>query len=272
MDQWLLQNQTFLRFGIFLGLFSIFAIWEIVKPDHVASLPRQTRWTSNLLLIALNTITLRVLFPITAVGVAEYATHNHFGFLRIWIIPDWAFLFLGLLFLDFVIYTQHILFHAIPALWKFHQMHHADLDLDVTSGTRFHPIEIILSMFIKWSAILLSGVSPLTVILFEMILNGMAMFNHSNIFIPNRIDRLLRYILITPSLHQIHHSVLASEHNSNYGFNLSIWDRLLGTLTNASNGKLTLGLPIYRDLKYSKLHWMLSIPFIHLKEKADLTR
>jgi sterol desaturase/sphingolipid hydroxylase (fatty acid hydroxylase superfamily) len=141
-------------------------------------------------------------------------------------------------------------------------MHHADLELDVTSGTRFHPIEILISMGIKFAAILLFGVSPVSVLLFEVILNGMAMFNHSNIYIPVKIDALLKVVLVTPSMHRIHHSIQVNEYNSNYGFNLSIWDRLLGTFKNQFKNKLILGLPVFRDLKYSKLGYMMAIPFI----------
>lgn len=262
MEIWLLQKEVPIRLGFFLGLFLLFAIWEFFFPDHSSPYSKKTRWTSNLLLIAINNLLVRLVFPITAIGVAEFAANGNFGFLRIWSLPEWAFLVLGLLFLDFVIYLQHVLFHSIPALWKLHQMHHADLELDVTSGTRFHPLEIIISMLIKWSAILLSGVSPLTVLIFEVILNGMAMFNHSNIHIPKSIDNILRYIIITPSLHQIHHSIKYLEHNSNYGFNISVWDRILGTLKTEFTGDLTLGLTMFRDTKYLRLDWMLKIPFL----------
>ena len=268
METWILQKEVFFRLGIFFGLFLLFALWEVLFPDHKSPYSKTTRWTSNMGLVLLNNLIVRFLFPVTAIGLAEFAATRQFGFLRLLNPGDWVYILVGLVFLDFVIYLQHVLFHSIPVLWKLHQMHHADLELDVTSGTRFHPIEIIISMLIKWSAILLSGVSPFTVLLFEVILNGMAMFNHSNIFIPAALDRVLRYIVITPSLHRIHHSVLVSEYNMNYGFNLSIWDRLLGTLRNEAKGSLTLGLPVFRDAKYLRLDWMLRIPFLKPTEKS----
>lgn len=266
METWILHKEVFFRLGFFLGLFLLFAVWEFFFPDHKSPYSKTTRWTSNLTLVLLNNLIIRVVFPMTAIGVAEFAAKREFGFLQIWNFPFWMNLILGLLFLDFIIYLQHVLFHSIPALWRLHRMHHADLELDVTSGTRFHPFEIMISMLIKWSAILLSGVSPLTVLLFEIILNGMAMFNHSNIFIPKSIDNFLRYIVITPSLHRIHHSTLISEYNTNYGFNLSFWDRLLGTLKTEFVGRLTLGLPMFREPKYLRFDWMLSIPFLHNKK------
>ncbi len=266
METWILQKEIFFRLGFFTGLFLLFALWEFLLPDHKSPYSKKTRWSSNISLVLLNNLVVRILFPVTAIGLAEFAAIKQLGFLRLMNFEDWIYVAIGLFFLDFVIYLQHVLFHSIPALWRLHRMHHADLELDVTSGTRFHPIEIMISMIIKWSAILLSGVSPLTVLIFEVILNGMAMFNHSNIFIPTSVDKILRYIVITPSLHRIHHSTLISEYNTNYGFNLSVWDRLLGSLKNEFNGNLTLGLSIFRDVKYLRLDWMLKIPFLTPKE------
>jgi sterol desaturase/sphingolipid hydroxylase (fatty acid hydroxylase superfamily) len=262
MEDWILEQEIFFRLGIFFGLFLFFVLWEIFYPDHSSSYSKKLRWPSNLGLILFNSVIMRFAFPVTVIGVAEFAATKQIGFLRFWTIPNWASVILGLIFLDFIIYLQHVLFHSVPALWRFHRMHHADLDLDITSGTRFHTIEIMISMLIKLSAIVLSGASPITVLIFEVVLNGMAMFNHSNIFIPKSIDRILRYILITPSLHRIHHSVILAEQKSNFGFNLSIWDRLIGNLKTEAEGKTSFGLRILRNLKYLRLDWMLLIPFL----------
>ena len=261
MESWILENGILFRLGIFLGLFFFFGLWEIFFPDHKSPFSKTLRWPSNIALVLLNNAFIRIIFPITAIGIAELATTKQFGVLRMLDLSHGLYFLIGFIFLDFIIYIQHVLFHSIPILWKLHQMHHADLELDVTSGTRFHPFEILLSMLIKFSAILFIGATPFTVLVFEVVLNGMAMFNHSNIFIPKSLDGILRYILITPSLHRIHHSVLVSEYNSNFGFNFSFWDRILGTLKNNSVGILTLGLTDFQDKKYLRLDWMLRIPF-----------
>ncbi|MBK8394527.1 MAG: sterol desaturase family protein [Leptospiraceae bacterium] len=265
----ILQYTIEIRLFFFIGLFVLFAAWEILLPDHISSYSRKSRWTWNLILVVLNNFFIRILLPVSALGMAEYVTRNRIGFLNKLDFPEWLLVIVGVIFLDFVIYIQHILFHSLPLLWKLHQMHHADLELDVTSGTRFHPIEILISMLIKFSAIILSGVNPFTVLLFEIILNGMAMFNHSNIYIPKSIDNILRYILITPSLHRIHHSILSKEYNSNYGFNLSIWDRLMGTLKVRHEGNLIIGLPFFRDKKFLRLDWMLKIPVLKLERPLE---
>ncbi|HNH10494.1 MAG TPA: sterol desaturase family protein, partial [Leptospiraceae bacterium] len=191
MEEWISNNSTAFRLSIFIGLFILFAVWEIVYPNHKPALERKYRWASNILLVVLNNALLRILFPITAIAFAETAVQNRWGFLNSLNLPAPASFILGILFLDFVIYLQHSVFHSLPLLWRLHRMHHADLELDVTSGTRFHPIEIIISMFIKIAAIAVSGVSPFTVLIFEVILNGMAMFNHSNIYIPEKADQIL---------------------------------------------------------------------------------
>lgn len=268
MEAWILENGIFFRLGIFISLFLLFGLWEVFLPDHSSPFSKTTRWTSNIILVILNNVFIRILFPISAIGIAELAATKQFGVLRMLDLSHELYFLIGFIFLDLIIYIQHVLFHSIPILWKLHQMHHADLELDVTSGTRFHPLEILLSMLIKFSAILFIGATPFTVLVFEVVLNGMAMFNHSNIFIPKSLDGILRYILITPSLHRIHHSVLVSEYNSNFGFNFSFWDRLLGTLKNNSVGILTLGLTDFRDTKYFRLDWMLRIPFEFKKENT----
>ena len=262
MENWLINESNTVRLLIFLSLFIGFSTWEFLKPDHTSEIPRSKRWLSNISLVIINTILIRLLFPMSAILFSDYVVEMKWGILQIYSISKLPSIILGVVILDFIIYLQHVMFHAIPGLWKLHRMHHADLELDVTSGTRFHPIEILISMGIKFAAILLFGVPPVSVLLFEVILNGMAMFNHSNIYIPEKVDALLKLILVTPSMHRIHHSIQANEYNSNYGFNLSLWDRLLGTFRNHFKNKLILGLPVFRDLKYSKLGYMMVIPFI----------
>lgn len=261
MQEWISQNSTTFRISIFLGLFVFLALWEILYPNHKPALEKKYRWASNILLVLLNNAAVRILFPVTAIAFAEYAVQNRWGFLSAVNLPAPASFVLGILFLDFVIYLQHAVFHSLPLLWRLHRMHHADLELDVTSGTRFHPIEIIISMFIKIAAIAVSGVSPFTVLIFEVILNGMAMFNHSNIYIPEKLDRILRFLFVTPAMHRIHHSVIPSEYNMNYGFNLSVWDRIFGTMKNSAQGTLVLGLNIFREKKDSRLDQLLIQPF-----------
>lgn len=265
MEEFILTNSSYFRMGIFSGLFLIFSLWEVFFPDHKSAVGRKDRWFSNITLVFLNNIILRIVFPVTAIGIAEYAHRSKLGFLNIRDIDPVLAIILAIIFMDFIIYVQHVIFHAIPALWRLHSMHHADLELDVTSGTRFHPVEIMISMFIKWAAIILSGASPFSVLIFEVVLNAMAMFNHSNIKIPETADKYLRYLIVTPAMHRIHHSVLISEYNTNYGFNLSIWDRMMGTLRDSYTGQLTLGLKNFRELKFSRLDWMLLLPFINPK-------
>lgn len=255
-----------IRLGFFLGIFFIMAMWEIAAPRRVLTVPKLSRWANNLGLVALNTLLLRLLFPIAAVGLAAYTSTQGWGLLNHWQTPYWVAVLIAVIALDFVIWLQHVMVHAIPLLWRLHRVHHADLDYDVTTGARFHPIEIILSMLIKFATILLLGPPVVAVILFEVILNGMAMFNHANVRLPLPLDRLLRRLLVTPDMHRVHHSVEDDEANSNFGFNLSIWDRLFGTYRDQPRGghtEMTIGIHKYRDAKQvDRLPGMLALPFI----------
>lgn len=266
MEEWIVQHPALFRTGLFGFLFLIFSVWEIVKPDHKLYLSRKERWISNISLVVLNNILVRYILPISVLLFSDLVWQNNWGLLPALSLPISITIFLSIVSLDFIIYLQHVLFHSIPVLWKLHRMHHADLELDVTSGIRFHPLEILISMGIKFAAIFLLGVPPIGVLIFEIILNGMAMFNHSNIYIPVKIERALRTIFVTPSMHRIHHSIKREEYNSNFGFNLSIWDHLMLTFKEKYQNKLVLGLPYFRDTKYSKLNWMLAIPFIEETE------
>jgi sterol desaturase/sphingolipid hydroxylase (fatty acid hydroxylase superfamily) len=264
MDSFLLSHEPGLRVGIYLAVFSAMALWEIAAPRRILRQGKATRWTSNLVLVVLNTVLLRVLFPATAVELAVSAGESGSGLLNHFAVPFPVAVVLSVLFLDLVIYLQHLMFHAVPVLWRLHRMHHADLDFDVTTGARFHPLEIALSMLIKFAAIVLLGAPAVAVLAFEILLNATAMFNHANVRIAPAWDRLLRWIVVTPDMHRVHHSVEAPETNSNFGFNLPWWDRLFGTYRAqpaAGHEKMTIGIGQFRDGRDLWLDRMLAIPF-----------
>lgn len=229
MEAFLRAHEVVVRLGFFLSLLAIMSGWELVRPRRGLSASRARRWAHNLGLSVLNAALLRLLFPVAAVGLAGIAAERGWGVLNLWAGPAWLELLLAVLALDYFIWAQHLVFHHMPALWRLHRVHHADPDYDFTTGVRFHPVEIVLSMAIKLAAILVLGPSPAAVIVFEVVLNGMAMFNHGNVSLPEPVDRLLRLVVVTPDMHRVHHSVEVDETNSNFGFNLSWWDRLLGT-------------------------------------------
>ncbi len=265
MNEWILQHEPTLRLGAFLGIFTLMAVAETLFPRRERHLPRRRRWPHNLGLVAVNTVLLRILFPTAAVGVAAYAAQQHWGLLPWLSLPAPMAFLAAVILMDLAIYLQHVMFHAVPALWRLHRVHHADLDYDVTTGARFHPIEIILSMLIKFAVIAALGPPVAAVVAFEVILNAMAMFNHANLRLPSAVDRVLRWIVVTPDMHRVHHSVEDDEANSNFGFNLSWWDRLLGTYREQPRGGhqgMTLGIRTFRDPKTcATLPGMLLIPF-----------
>ena len=228
-NEWALAHEPAVRLGAFFGVFVLMAIWEAVAPRRTRLLPRRVRWLHNLALVVLNSLILRLLFPLAAVGFALLAAERGWGLLNAFGVPFWGAFALSVIALDFAIYLQHVMFHAVPLLWRLHRVHHADADIDVTTGARFHPIEILLSMLIKFAAIALLGAPAAAVLVFEVLLNATAMFNHANLRLPESVDRLLRWLLVTPEMHRIHHSMGAVETNSNFGFNLPWWDRLCGT-------------------------------------------
>jgi sterol desaturase/sphingolipid hydroxylase (fatty acid hydroxylase superfamily) len=237
----------------FAGVFLVMVLWEFLAPRRQQAVPRSARWPSNLGLVALNTLLMRLVLPTTAVGVALAAQANGLGVLNLLHIPDAVAFALALVLLDLAIYLQHVLFHKVPWLWRLHRMHHADVEVDATNGLRFHPIEILLSMAIKFAVILFVGVPAAAVVVFEVLLNGLAVFNHSNVVLPERLDRKLRWFVVTPDMHRIHHSWYAEECNSNYGFNLTWWDRLFGTYRSfPRDGQvlMTLGLPEWRQRQW----------------------
>jgi len=215
--------------------------------------------------VAVNTLLLRVLFPTAAVGLALLGEERGWGLLNNLVLPTWLSLALAVLLLDFVIYLQHVMFHAAPALWRLHRMHHTDLDFDVTTGARFHPIEILLSMGLKLAAVAALGAPALAVLIFEVLLNATAMFNHANLRIPEAVDTVLRWVLVTPDMHRVHHSVVPRETNSNFGFNLPWWDRLLGTYRAqpaAGHRAMTIGIEQFRAPRDLWLDRMLVQPFL----------
>jgi sterol desaturase/sphingolipid hydroxylase (fatty acid hydroxylase superfamily) len=265
LDELLLSNEPAIRLGSFLFLFAIFAIAEALAPRRVRTIARWYRWTNNLLLVVLNTIVLRLLFPAAAVGLAVYVDSQAWGALPFLGVTPLMTIILSVLLLDLAIYGQHVAFHKVPLLWRLHRMHHADLDFDVTTGLRFHPGEIILSMIIKFAAIAALGAPPVAVLLFEIILASTAMFNHSNLRLGLGLDALLRLVIVTPDMHRVHHSVVRSETDSNYGFNVPWWDRLFGTYRvqpAAGHEAMQIGLPIFRSEGDLRVDRMLVQPFV----------
>lgn len=264
MTELLLSHEPLLRLIPFLGVFALMAALEAWLPRRVRGLPRLRRWPSNLGIVVVDTLLVRVLFPTAAVGVA-LAVEAQGGGLLGWLgAPFWLSVLLAVLLLDLAIYLQHVMFHAVPALWRFHRVHHADTDIDVTTGLRFHPVEIVLSMLIKFAVIAALGAPAVAVLAFEVLLNATAMFNHANLRLPERVDVALRLLLVTPDMHRVHHSVIERETNSNYGFNLALWDRLFGTYRaqpEAGHDGMTIGIDEFRDPAEARLDRMLTQPF-----------
>jgi len=258
-------NEPAIRLGAFLSVFAIMALWEILAPRRRLTVPKARRWAGNLGVVVFNSVLVRFLFPVASVGMATFAAGQGWGVFNYLHVPYWLAVFAPVVALDFVIYLQHVMFHAVPALWRLHRMHHADLDFDVTTGARFHPIEIALSMLIKFAAIVLLGAPAVAVLLFEVFLNAAAMFNHSNVRIPLSVDRALRWLIVTPDMHRIHHSVVRRETDSNFGFNLTLWDRLLGTYRPhpiAGQEAMVIGIPEFRDpAQCATFIGMLALPF-----------
>lgn len=265
-EESLLANEKEIRMGFFFGMLVLIGLWELAAPKRALTISKSVRWINNLGLVFFNSFMLRVLFPAAAVGVAVFASEQGWGLFNYIEVPFWFEVVASVIIMDFVIYIQHVMVHAIPVLWRLHRLHHADLDYDVTTGARFHPIEIILSMLIKFATILLLGPAVIAVIIFEVMLNATAMFNHGNISLPKTLDKYLRLFLVTPDMHRVHHSIEDDEANSNFGFSLPWWDRLFGTYRDqprAGHQAMTIGINKYRDPKQvSWLPGMLALPFI----------
>lgn len=266
IENFVLEREAIIRLGVFAFVFVVMLLWELLAPRRTLSVSRALRWTSNLGLLVLNTIVLRLMFPAAAVGIAYSIGQQGWGLFNLVDLPFWFEVLAAVLLLDLAIYLQHRLMHQVPVLWRLHRVHHADLDFDLTTGSRFHTIEIIVSMLIKWLVIILLGPALIAVLVFEVLLNGMAIFNHANVSLPRTIDRMVRYLLVTPDMHRVHHSTLLRETNSNYGFNLSVWDRVFKTYIDQpemGHQAMTIGLAEFRDARQvDRLPGMLALPFI----------
>jgi sterol desaturase/sphingolipid hydroxylase (fatty acid hydroxylase superfamily) len=264
MSEILLSHESLIRLSVFAGIFAAMAAWEVLAPRREQKLVRGTRWPGNIGIVVLDTALVRLLVPTTAVGLALVAEARGWGLMHALGLPMWAAVPLAVVALDLAIYLQHVLFHAVPALWRLHRVHHADLEIDVTTGARFHPIEILLSMGLKLGVVAALGTPAVAVLLFEVLLNATSMFNHSNVRMPLRLDRVLRWIVVTPDMHRVHHSIAARETNSNFGFNLPWWDRLFGTYRDqpaAGHEAMTIGIEQFRDPGEQRLDHMLTQPF-----------
>jgi sterol desaturase/sphingolipid hydroxylase (fatty acid hydroxylase superfamily) len=269
----LLSNENAIRLSCFLAVLLLMMLWEWTSPRRPLDLPRTRRWAANLGMVVVDTLALRLLMPLLAVSAASLAAARGWGLFNGLGAPYWLACLASLLVLDLAIYTQHLVFHRVPLLWRIHRTHHSDLNFDVTTALRFHPLEILLSMLIKLSLVVLLGAPAPAVLLFEVILNATAMFNHGNVYLPPKADRLLRLVIVTPDMHRVHHSIHREETDSNFGFNLPWWDRLFGTYRaqpRDGHKRMILGLEIFRDFRSLGLHWLLLQPF--LKTTAPVQR
>jgi len=260
-----LSSEAGIRLVCFVGILSAMSLWEVLAPRRNHVVQRKLRWSSNFGLVFINSILMRLIAPLGAVGVALFAQSRGWGLFNQLLLPSFIASVLAVVALDFAIYMQHRLFHAIPTLWRLHMVHHADLDCDVSTGLRFHTVEIVISFGIKSVVVILLGASPVAVLIFEILLNGTAMFSHSNISIPRRLDKLVRKILVTPDMHRVHHSVDSAETNSNFGFNLPWWDFLFRTYRSQpakGHEEMQIGLPQFRHTKVQRIGQMLVMPFV----------
>ncbi|VAW66820.1 Fatty acid hydroxylase family (carotene hydroxylase/sterol desaturase) [hydrothermal vent metagenome] len=261
---WISQHENIIRPSFFFSMLAIIGLWEMLAPRRALKVSKLLRWSNNLGLVFFNAFLLRLIFPAGAVGMAHFAQQQGWGLLNYVDVHPLLAISASVIAMDFIIYLQHVMVHAVPALWRLHRVHHADLDYDVTTGARFHPVEIILSMIIKFATIIVLGAPLVAVIIFEVVLNAMAMFNHGNIGLPPRLDRLLRYFIVTPDMHRVHHSIEDDETNSNFGFNLSCWDRFFGTWREQPRGGqlgMQIGIKGFNTAdKTAWIHTMLIMP------------
>lgn len=258
-----MTGSTLLRLGFFFTILAMVAVWEVLRPRRPLTVNKAGRWCNNFGIILLDSVLVGLLFPVAATGVAAAATGGNWGLIPYLRLSGIAAVAVSVIVLDLVIYLQHLMFHAVPLLWRLHMVHHADLDIDVSTGLRFHPVEILLSMLIKMATVAALGPPVIAVLLFEITLNGTAMFNHGNILLPRSVDRFLRLLVVTPDMHRVHHSVLIRETNSNFGFNFPWWDRLFGTYRAqpaAGHPGMTIGLSHYRRPERLTLPRLLLLP------------
>ncbi len=263
-----------IRFSVFAGMVALMVLWELRWPRRQRVVPRSryTRWPANFGVTLLNGALAGGLIPLGAIGVALLAQRQGWGLFNLLPIPAWLSFVLSIILLDLAIYLQHLVLHAVPLLWRIHRMHHADLDLDVSSGGRFHTLEILLSVLIKMAVVLALGAPALAVLAFEVLLNATSMFNHSNVYLPSAVDRVLRGLLVTPDMHRVHHSIELRETNSNYGFNLSWWDRLFGTYrAQPARGHdgMVIGIEQFHRVRDQRFDRMWLIPFRNDAEDSE---
>jgi sterol desaturase/sphingolipid hydroxylase (fatty acid hydroxylase superfamily) len=259
-----LAYEPFVRLAAFIGVFALMALWELLAPRRRQTIGRGVRWPNNIAIVIIDTVVVRILFPTAAVGLALLAETQGWGLFNHLGLSWWTTIPLAVIVLDLAIYLQHVLFHAVPALWRLHRMHHADLEFDVTTGVRFHPIEIVLSMAIKLGVVVALGPPAVGVLIFEVLLNATSMFNHGNGRMPARLDRILRWLVVTPEMHRVHHSIEPAETNSNFGFNLPWWDRLFGTYRaqpTVGHEAMIIGIQQFRDPRELRVDRMLHQPF-----------
>ncbi len=262
---YMVRTEILIRFVSFLSIFLIIMLWELKAPRRKLKTSRKSRWAANLGITVLNPVVLRIAFPVLAIDAALIADARQWGLLNNLDIPYGFKLLAGVLVLDLTIYLQHVMFHAVPTFWRLHMVHHSDLDCDVTTGLRFHPLEIVLSMVIKLALVVALGAPVISVLIFEVILNGASMFNHGNIKIPVKVDRVLRYLVVTPDMHRVHHSVIIRETNSNFGFNFPWWDRIFGTYKDQpekGHTAMNIGLAQFRNPRKLTLPHLLILPFV----------
>ena len=264
-----------IRFAMFLAVFGAVALWEALAPRRKRSFGRLARWPHNLGLLLVDAALVRVLAPGAAIAVAMTAAGSGWGLLNAFALPGWAAIAAGIALLDLAIYFQHVMFHAVPTLWRLHRVHHADLDFDVTTGARFHPIEILISTAVKCAAIAALGAPVISVFVFELLLNATAMFNHANASLPQRLERWLRWLVVTPDMHRVHHSVRYEESSSNFGFNLPWWDRLFGTYRarpRLGHDAMTIGVDAFRSPQDLRLDRLLVQPLLDTPGQYPITR
>ena len=264
MIGYIYQNEALIRLSIFLGGFTLLALWEWRKPKRQLTQDKINRWLNNIALVVSSTIVVRLLVPTAAIGIAYIAEQQHLGFANHFEWPLWIKVIVTFILLDLSIYLQHVMFHVLPILWRVHRVHHSDLDCDVTTGLRFHPVEILLSILIKFAIIVTLGAPVLAVILFETVLNLLSMFTHSNIKLNSTFERILRWFIVTPDMHRVHHSTLENETNSNFSFNISLWDRIFATyMANPQAGQqgMTIGLDLFREPSWQSFKGLIYMPF-----------
>ncbi len=259
------EYEALIRISSFAIVLVLLLVWERLAPRRPLSQPRMVRWWANIGLILWGTVLVRFVFPTAAVGIAVMVEQNGWGLLNYIQLPYAARVLVAFVLLDTSVYFQHVMFHVLPLLWRFHRVHHTDLDLDVSTGVRFHPVEILISMLVKFMTIAALGAPMLAVVIFEIVLNASSMFTHSNIRMPALMERVIRWVFVTPDMHRIHHSVSENETNSNFGFNISLWDRLFGTYRHAprlGQEDMVLGLDNFHEPRWQSLRGLLYLPFV----------